>query len=441
MWVGVALLERAVVGWAKSRAHVFSTCLLTGPPECTAPRDPGTVLGRGRNSVSTYSALTTETRLSHSSLIPSPRSRQTLVCRRARAIPQRARTSQRPAPNDDTASCSRSASVFALPMIAHCAPLAIKFIPSSRDGNDVGPFSVIAAQEVAPPPVVRIQTISLEYRVACARGKMGRDERRVSEEIWTTLNVSMEQRWNERAGKTGDPRENPQANGIVRHNSHMLNSGVARPVIEPRSALVGGEHANSSRLVVAAVVRVDPQGIAGGRSPRPALRGNESMTSSRSPCPQLLPSSLASNRGGSHSWTKDKFPPVSSSTHVPMNCLFRRATVAERLACSPPTTAIRVQSPAGSLRIFACGIRAGRCRWWAGFLGDFPFPPPFHSGAARYSPKSQSSALKTSKPGERLLRNSLAVSHTLHARVARTYRCEHARSSSEDDNDVKLRGG
>ncbi|KAJ8882475.1 hypothetical protein PR048_014286 [Dryococelus australis] len=60
----------------------------------------------------------------------------------------------------------------------------------------------------------------------------------------------------------------------------------------------------------------------------------------------------------------------------------RRATVAERLACSPPTKAIRAQTPAGSLRIFACGDRAGRCRWSADFLGDLPFPPPFHSGAA-----------------------------------------------------------
>ncbi|KAJ8867778.1 hypothetical protein PR048_031581 [Dryococelus australis] len=52
------------------------------------------------------------------------------------------------------------------------------------------------------------------------------------------------------------------------------------------------------------------------------------------------------------------------------------ATVVELLACSPPTKAIRIQSPAGSLRIFACGNRAGRCRRSVGFLGDLPFPPP-----------------------------------------------------------------
>ncbi|KAJ8878849.1 hypothetical protein PR048_019438 [Dryococelus australis] len=72
---------------------------------------------------------------------------------------------------------------------------------------------------------------------------------------------------------------------------------------------------------------------------------------------------------------------------------FSEATVAERLACSPPSKAIRVQSPVGSFRIFACGNRVGRCRWSVGFLGDLPFPPPFHFGTAPYSPQSPSSTL------------------------------------------------
>ncbi|KAJ8876156.1 hypothetical protein PR048_024065 [Dryococelus australis] len=58
------------------------------------------------------------------------------------------------------------------------------------------------------------------------------------------------------------------------------------------------------------------------------------------------------------------------------NIKYPGATLAERLACSPPTKAIRVQSPAASLWIFACGNRAGRCRWSAGFLVDLPFPRP-----------------------------------------------------------------
>ncbi|KAJ8895489.1 hypothetical protein PR048_000822 [Dryococelus australis] len=77
------------------------------------------------------------------------------------------------------------------------------------------------------------------------------------------------------------------------------------------------------------------------------------------------------------------------------------ATVAERLACSPPTVVIRVQSPAGSLRIFACGNRARRCR------RGFPVSPPFHSGAAPYSPQSPSSSLKTSMEPSKSLHSLL----------------------------------
>ncbi|KAJ8873386.1 hypothetical protein PR048_027022 [Dryococelus australis] len=40
------------------------------------------------------------------------------------------------------------------------------------------------------------------------------------------------------------------------------------------------------------------------------------------------------------------------------------------------------------LRIFACGNRAGRCHWSAGFFrGDLPFPPLLHPGAAPCSPR------------------------------------------------------
>ncbi|KAJ8871181.1 hypothetical protein PR048_027487 [Dryococelus australis] len=66
------------------------------------------------------------------------------------------------------------------------------------------------------------------------------------------------------------------------------------------------------------------------------------------------------------------------------------ATVAERLACSSPTMAIQVQSPAGSLRIFARVIVPDDT------VADLPLPPSFHSGTASYSPPSASSALKTS---------------------------------------------
>ncbi|KAJ8894528.1 hypothetical protein PR048_007185 [Dryococelus australis] len=70
------------------------------------------------------------------------------------------------------------------------------------------------------------------------------------------------------------------------------------------------------------------------------------------------------------------------------------ALVAERLARSPlPTRRTGFNPPTGSLPDFRT---VGRCRWSAGFIGDVPFPLRFHSGAAPYSPRSPSSALKTS---------------------------------------------
>ncbi|KAJ8886334.1 hypothetical protein PR048_012545 [Dryococelus australis] len=35
------------------------------------------------------------------------------------------------------------------------------------------------------------------------------------------IEVSMKRSWNEGAGETGDPRENPPTNNIIRHNSHF----------------------------------------------------------------------------------------------------------------------------------------------------------------------------------------------------------------------------
>ncbi|KAJ8896123.1 hypothetical protein PR048_001465 [Dryococelus australis] len=63
------------------------------------------------------------------------------------------------------------------------------------------------------------------------------------------------------------------------------------------------------------------------------------------------------------------------------------ATVAERLARSHPTRANRAQSPA-RLPDFR--------KWSASFLGDLPFSPPLHSGAAPYSLQSSPSDLRTS---------------------------------------------
>ncbi|KAJ8873591.1 hypothetical protein PR048_024409 [Dryococelus australis] len=69
------------------------------------------------------------------------------------------------------------------------------------------------------------------------------------------------------------------------------------------------------------------------------------------------------------------------------------AAVAEQLACSSPTKAIRARpghsgfSHVGIMPEDAVGRRV--------FSGTSRFPPPLHSGAAPYSPQSPSSALKT----------------------------------------------
>ncbi|KAJ8892114.1 hypothetical protein PR048_004694 [Dryococelus australis] len=51
------------------------------------------------------------------------------------------------------------------------------------------------------------------------------------EEIWTALNIEVLRADEE----TGYPRGNPPVNGIVRHDSHVRESGVTRPGIEPGS--------------------------------------------------------------------------------------------------------------------------------------------------------------------------------------------------------------
>ncbi|KAJ8897437.1 hypothetical protein PR048_002783, partial [Dryococelus australis] len=78
------------------------------------------------------------------------------------------------------------------------------------------------------------------------------------EEIWAALNsevlkalmrvieVSMEQRRSERAGETGDTRENPPSSDIVQHNSHVRKSGSDPTGYLTRFALVGGKCANRS---------------------------------------------------------------------------------------------------------------------------------------------------------------------------------------------------
>ncbi|KAJ8897633.1 hypothetical protein PR048_002982 [Dryococelus australis] len=87
-----------------------------------------------------------------------------------------------------------------------------------------------------------------------------------------------------------------------------------------------------------------------------------------------------------HSATAPEFKPAATNRKTISELRQEGAAVADRFDYSPPTKANRVQSPAGLLRTFASTNRAGRYRWSAGFLGDLPFTPLLHSGAAPLPP-------------------------------------------------------
>ncbi|KAJ8875022.1 hypothetical protein PR048_022912, partial [Dryococelus australis] len=149
------------------------------------------------------------------------------------------------------------------------------------------------------------------------------------------IQASMDQRRNERAGKTEDPRENPPTSGIVRHDPRIrINCCVFQFVCSS-----AGSTPPLNRVLIECSARCS--GFPGSRrasDSRPLLEG-----------------------------TPLTLPRIRTETRV---------TVAERLDYSPPAKANRVQSPAGSLRIFASESRAGRCHRSEGFLGSLPFPPP-----------------------------------------------------------------
>ncbi|KAJ8894521.1 hypothetical protein PR048_007178 [Dryococelus australis] len=191
----------------------------------------------------------------------------------------------------------------------------------------------------------------------------------------TSAKVSLEQRRNARAGETGDPRGNPLTNGIVR----CENPGATSSVIEP-----GSPRWEASSLTTT--------------PPRPhRMQNNEAVvlaTYARLP---------RAHKHARYFTATDKL--VARATPVYSNlipllqvvCTVHEnaltpatggATVAERLACSPPTKAIRVTPDFRMWESIVPDDAVGR----QVFLEDLPF----HSGAAPYSPRPPSSALKTS---------------------------------------------
>ncbi|KAJ8869003.1 hypothetical protein PR048_030549 [Dryococelus australis] len=203
--------------------------------------------------------------------------------------------------------------------------------------------------------------------------------------------VSIEQRRNEGTRKTGDPRKKKigvwlcWGHGRVftskptdqRHRAALFEHEKfrERPCRELNPVRPGGRRAVrplnhrgsevfENRVVVDRPVSYEPLEAGGTTSPAPSLIGRTARVG-----------------GGGGRVIQPPFPSPSGVNGAPLE------VPVKWLARSSPTEAIRVQSPAGPLRIFANG---NRCR---GFSRDLPFSPPFHSGAVPCSPLS---ALKTS---------------------------------------------
>ncbi|KAJ8891773.1 hypothetical protein PR048_004326 [Dryococelus australis] len=204
--------------------------------------------------------------------------------------------------------------------------------------------------------------------------------------------VRMEQRRNEGAGETGDPRENPSITkkkksslsmfrwqlgvvssrvlicfnrevvdmghyGVMRYLwPQLLQPGHSVPVLDPLCPLASEDRWEPTmpncrvRFQDGALPVAISQGYGQG-----AYLEIQISSKCFSLC-QTLNAFKPGNRGGT--------------------------AVSERSDCSPPTKANRVQFP-----IFTSGNRGGRCLSSAGSLGDLPFPSPLHSGAAPYSPR------------------------------------------------------
>ncbi|KAJ8879848.1 hypothetical protein PR048_020465, partial [Dryococelus australis] len=234
----------------------------------------------------------------------------------------------------------------------------------------------------------------------------------------------MEQRLNERAGETGDPRDGPpnQRHRPARFPHAKIRSDPAADYA--RIASVGGGQANRDprkdrgpRWLSRYPARLPPRRT--GFNPQPGHSGfshvgivplvaESSRGSPASPaisfwrrsiltsitfiCSQdldvkslgdrvldangsvflIAPLRLqASNADNSSKYcTRDSSTPKGHRRPCVLNS-YARAQFDSRLDHS---------------RIFSCRNRAGRCRWSADFLGALLFPPLLHSDAAPYSP-------------------------------------------------------
>ncbi|KAJ8869874.1 hypothetical protein PR048_028883 [Dryococelus australis] len=184
----------------------------------------------------------------------------------------------------------------------------------------------------------------------------------------------MEQRRNERAGKTGDPRENPPSSSIGRNNSHVRKSGGDPAGNRTLFAWVGATAIECCRRGEACTAAAGGGTRMCAAGPPRALTSGRADRRPRLASPSHFPVLVAWTATRGDHWTAPKDTPQPPRRRHSTACLptpgcaaarppagapplyvVQVAEAAERLACSPPTIANRVQSLAGSLRIFACG--------------------------------------------------------------------------------------
>ncbi|KAJ8898543.1 hypothetical protein PR048_003903 [Dryococelus australis] len=223
------------------------------------------------------------------------------------------------------------------------------------------------------------------------------------------IEVSMERHRNEVVGQTRYPRENPPTSGNVRHDPHMLRSGLTRPgpgfeswsghpdirgywygsslhaVVEsvhtppsPLSDLLNLECLEPSLLdVTTSQCNVGPRIVSlRSRSLACTLYTVFAVQSPESKLAQFSGSSMTRYKAQySHPGTSQQV------TSMPLlyTCLASSLTKPKKMGAAttrlpPRRTGFDFQWIRS--RIFAWGNHAGRCRWSKGFLADLPITLP-----------------------------------------------------------------
>ncbi|KAJ8894533.1 hypothetical protein PR048_007190 [Dryococelus australis] len=184
------------------------------------------------------------------------------------------------------------------------------------------------------------------------------------------IEVRMEQRRNERAGETGDPRESPSTSGIIRHDYHMRKTGSG---IEPGSVSLSPFH-SCLLLVTAGYPEYHLEEWAGvAVTSCGSCFGNFRTVGDAGPLPLRCPGS-------------DRDAEAFQLLHIRLKCHGGRCCVVVRLLASykgEPSSIPGGVTPRFSHVVIMVDDAA---IWWV-FLRISRFPSPFHSGAAPYSPR------------------------------------------------------